>query len=83
MVGQDFFSPGDDRVHYVVVFGDLAGVVEVSEPSQCLVGLIEVVGFVDLVELLEGVGGDLQPWMSLEQPLQVGLVGFGEVVGPA
>ena len=32
VVGQDLFSPGDDLVHNVVVFGDLAAVVEVGEP---------------------------------------------------
>ena len=58
----------------------LSGVVEVDEPHQRLVGTVEVVGLVDLVELLKGVPGDLQPWIRLEQPLQVGLVGFGEMV---
>ena len=60
MVGQDLCSPNDDRVHDVVVFGDLAGGVEIGEPSQRLVGLIEVVGFVELVELLERVPGGSQ-----------------------
>ena len=32
---------------------NLAGGVEIGEPSQRLVGLIRVVGFVDLVELLK------------------------------
>ena len=75
MVGQDLFSPGDDRVHDLVVFGDLAGGVEVGEPSQRLVGPVEVVGFVDPVELLERVPRGTQPWMSFEQPIQVLSVG--------
>ena len=40
MVGQDFFSPGDDGVDDLVVLGDLSGGVEVSEPSQGFVGLL-------------------------------------------
>ena len=51
-VGQGFFSPGDDGVHDFVVFGDLAAVVAVCEPSQGLVGSVEVVGFVGPVEFL-------------------------------
>ena len=55
MVRQDFCSPGDDGVHNVVVLGDLAAGVEVSEPSQGLVGPVEVFGLIQLVELLERV----------------------------
>ncbi|MCY4368588.1 MAG: hypothetical protein OXF41_04005 [bacterium] len=51
-VGQGSFSPGDDGVHDVVVFGDLAAVVEVGELSQGLVGSVEEVGFVGPVEFL-------------------------------
>ena len=63
---QDLCSPGDDGVHDVAVFGDLAGGVEVSEPSQRSVGLIEVVGFVELVELLESVPRGSETGMSVE-----------------
>ena len=77
MVGQDLFSPRDDRVHDVAVFGDLSGGIEVSEPSQRFVGRIEVVGFVDLVELLKRVPGGSETGMSVEQPVEVCLVGFG------
>ena len=55
VVGQDLFSPCDDGVHDLVVFGYLAGGVEVSEASKSCVGLIRVVGFVELVELLESI----------------------------
>ena len=40
VVGQDLCSPRDDGVHDLAVFGYLAAVVEVSEPSQRLVGLL-------------------------------------------
>ena len=80
VVGQDFFSPGDDGVDDVVVFGDLAGVVEVSEPGERLVGPVEVVGFVESVELLESIPSRAQPGVSLEQPLQMRFVTVGEVV---
>ena len=49
VVGQDLFSPCDDGVHNLVVLGYLAGGVEVSEPSERLVGPVEVFGFVELV----------------------------------
>ena len=55
MVGEDFFSPSNDGVHDSVVFGCLSGGVEVCAPSEGLVGLVEVVGFVEVVELWEGV----------------------------
>ena len=54
--------------------GDLACGVEISEPSQSLVGLIEVAGFVELVELLERVPRGTETWMSVEQPVEVRLV---------
>ena len=74
VVGQDLFPPGDDGVHDLAVFGDLACGVEVGEPSQRLVGLIEVVGFVELVELLERLPRGSQAGVSVEQPVEVGLV---------
>ena len=49
VVGEDLFSPSHDGVDDLVVFGYLAGGVEVSEPSDRLVGSIEVFGFVDRV----------------------------------
>ena len=60
--------------------GDLACGVEISEPSQSLVGLIEVVGFVELVELLERVPRGTETWMSVEQPVEVRLVGVAEMI---
>ena len=77
MVGQDFFSPGDDGVHDLVVFGDLACSVEVSEPSEGLVGLVEVFGLIKLVELLESIPGGSETGMSVEDPVEMCLVGLG------
>ena len=62
VVGEDLFSPCDDRVDDLVVFGDLSRGVEISEPSQRLVGPVRAVG---LVELLEGVGGGSETGMSV------------------
>ena len=47
----------------------LAGVVEVSEPGERLVGSLEVVGFVELVELLESVPSCFEAGVGREQPL--------------
>ena len=55
MVGEDLFSPCDDGVDDFAVFGYLSGGVEIGEPSERLVSLIRVVGFIQLVELLESV----------------------------
>ena len=84
MVGQDLFSPCDDGVHDLVVFGYLAGGVEISEPSERLVGLVRVVGFVELVELLKrAFSRGAETGMSVEQSVEVRLVGLAEMVGPA
>ena len=64
VVGQDLFSPRDNPVHVVV---DLACGAEISEPSQSLVGPIEVAGFVKLPELLERVPRGTETWMSVDQ----------------
>ena len=78
VVGQDLFSPCDDGVHDLVVFGYLAGGVEIGEPSERLVGLVRVVGFVELVELLESASSrGAETGMSVEQSVEVRLVGFG------
>ena len=82
MVGQDFFSPCDDGVHDFLVFGDLACRVEVGEPSQGLVGAVEVVGFVQLVELLESFPRGPEPGVSLEQAVEMLLVPFCEIIRP-
>ena len=82
VVGEYFFSPCDDGVDDLVVFGYLSGGVEVGETSEGLVGLVRVVGFIQLVELLESVPRGSETWMSVEQPIEMLLVGFGEVVGP-
>ena len=78
VVGQDLFSPCDDGVHDLVVFGYLAGGVEIGEPSERLVGLVRVVGFVELVELLKrAFSRGAETGMSVEQSVEVRLVGFG------
>ena len=63
--------------------GSLSGGVEIGEPAQSLVGLIPVVGFIELVERLERVPGSSETWMSVEQAAEVRLVGFAEMIGPA
>ena len=74
MVCEYFFSPCDDGVDNFVVFGDLSCGVEVGEPSERCVGLVRIVGF---VELLESVPGGSETWMSVEQPVEMCLVGVG------
>ena len=59
----------------------LAGVVEVGELGERLVGSLKVVGFVEFVELLESVPSCAEAGVGREQPLEVGLVGFCETVG--
>ena len=49
--GEDLVGPGDDGVDCVVVLGQLAGLVEVAEPSEGLEGAVVVVGEVEAVEL--------------------------------
>ena len=62
----------------------LAGGVEIGEPSERLVGLVRVVGFVELVELLKrAFSRGAETGMSVEQSVEVRLVGLAEVVGPA
>ena len=70
----------NNGVHDLVVFGDLAGGVQIGEPSQRCVGALDVVGLVDLVELLERVPRGTETWMSLEEPIQVLSVGVAEMV---
>ena len=83
VVGQDLFSPSDDGVHDLVVFGCLAGGVEVSEPSERLVGPVRVVGFVELVELLKrAFSRGSETGMGVEQSVEVRLVGVAEMIGP-
>ena len=56
----------------------LAGGVEIGEPSERLVGLVRVVGFVELVELLKrAFSRGAETGMSVEQSVEVRLVGFG------
>ena len=62
--------------------GYLSGGVEVGEPSQGLVGLVRVVGFVELVELLERVPRGSETGMSVEDPVEMALVGVCEMIGP-
>ena len=66
-----------------MVFGDLSAAVEVGEPPQRLVGLIEVFGLIQLVELLESVPRGVETGVGVEQPAEVRLVGFGEMISPA
>ena len=51
---EDLVGPCDERVDGVVVLGQLAGLVEVAEPSEGFEGAVIVVGGVEAVELLEG-----------------------------
>ena len=61
----------------------LTGGVEISEPSERLVGPVRVVGFVELVELLKrAFSRGSETGMSVEQSVEVRLVGFAEMVGP-
>ena len=61
VVGQDSFSPGDDGVHDLVVFGNLTCRVEVSEPFEGLVGAVEIFGFIQMVEFPESIPSCSQP----------------------
>ena len=61
----------------------LSGGVEVSEPAEGLVGLVEVFGLIQLVELLKSVPRGSETGMSVEQPSQVLVVGVCEMVGAA
>ena len=62
----------------------LAGGVEVGEPSERLVGPVRVVGFVELVELLKrAFSRGAETGMSVEDPVEMCLVGLAEMVGPA
>ena len=84
VVGEDLFSPSDDGVHNLVVFGYLSGGVEVSEPSEGLVGPVEVFGFVELVELLKrAFSRGSETGMGVEDPVEMALVGVCEMIGPA
>ena len=47
-------------------------------------GRVEVFGFVELVELLKrAFSRGSETWMGVEQPVEMVLVGFGEVIRPA
>ena len=54
VVGADLCVPADDPFHDLVEGGELAGGVELDEAVQRLVGGVEVVGLVGLVEPLQG-----------------------------
>jgi len=51
--GEYLARPGQEGVHHVVEFGDLAGVVQVAEAVEGGQGLIPVAGGVEPVELLQ------------------------------
>ncbi len=46
--GQDLVGPGDDGVDDVVVFGQFAGLVEVTEPVECFKRAVVVLSKVSL-----------------------------------
>ena len=74
VVRQDLFSPYDDRVHNVAVFGCLTGGVEISEPSERLRWpgpgcRLRKVG--------RAFSRGSETGMSVEQPIEMCLVGFG------
>ena len=62
----------------------VAAGVEIGEPSQGCVGLVEVFGFVDLAEgSWVSVPGGSEPRVGVEQAIQMRLVGFCEMIRPA
>ena len=67
--GEDLVGPGDDGVDCVVVLGQLAGLVEVAEPSEGLEGAVVVVGEVEAVELLQCLpAGPQAVWVPIIRP---------------
>lgn len=83
VVGEYFFSPRHDGVNDFAVFGDMAGGIEIGEPSQLPIRPVEVFGFIQLVELWGSILGGSEPWMSVEEPIQVGPVGVCEMIRSA
>ena len=77
---RNLVGPGDDGVDGVVVLGQLAGLVEVAEPSQGLEGAVVVVGEVEAVEFLQGLPAGPQAGVGVEQLVEAGPVGVGEGV---
>ena len=64
---EDLVGPGDDGVDCVVVLGQLAGLVEVTEPSQRLEGTVVVVGEVERPwSLLQGLPAGPQAGVGVE-----------------
>ena len=58
----------------VVVLGQLAGLVEVAEPSQGLEGALVVVGEVEAVELLQGLPAGFEAGVGVEEGVEAGPV---------
>ena len=77
---EDLVGPGDDGVDCVVVLGQLAGLVEVAEPSEGLEGAVVVVGEVEAVELLQCLPAGPQPRVGVEEGVEAHPVGVGEGV---
>ena len=84
VVGQDLFSPCDDGVHDLVVFA-VSGRWRRGRRTVRAPGWPgRVVGFVELVELLKrAFSRGSETGMSVEDPVEMCLVGLAEVVGPA
>ena len=64
----------------VVVLGQLAGLVEVAEPSQGLEGAVVVVGEVEAVELLQCLPAGFEAGVGVEEGVEAHPVGAGEGV---
>ena len=58
----------------VVVLGQLAGLVEVAEPSEGVEGALVVVGEVEAVELLEGLPAGPQAGVGVQEGVEAGPV---------
>ena len=81
---EDLVGPGDDGVDCVVVLGQLAGLVEVAEPSEGLEGAVVVVGEVEAaVELLQCLPAGPQAGVGVEEGVEAHPVGVGEGVASA
>ena len=52
--------------------GQLAGLVEVAEPSERVERALVVVGGVEAVELLQGLPAGPQPRVGVEEPVEAG-----------
>ena len=63
-----------------MVLGQLAGLIEVAEPSQGFEGAVVVVGEVEAVEFLQGLPAGFEAGVGVEEGVEAGPVGVGEGV---